>query len=191
MRQQTELMQQILTNKMAQRMIDYISPVYGNSYVGLWIMQAIGVVVEEAYSTSVKLRGEGNPITSELLLDYHERHYGLPVDTTLTTEQRQERLRNKLLSRGPCNPVRLAAAVSAALNGAQVDVIENWKKNTIRVNIREVTGDLSPVHDVLERRKPAHLTCEVFVEIQTQTNTNVKMATAMTHSEQFQVEVMQ
>ena len=45
MRYQTELMRSILTNETAQKIIDYISPIYGDSYVGLWLFQAIGTAL--------------------------------------------------------------------------------------------------------------------------------------------------
>ena len=44
MNHQTELMRSILKNQKAQEIIDYVSPIYGNSYVGLWIYEAIGTV---------------------------------------------------------------------------------------------------------------------------------------------------
>ena len=38
----TELMEQILTSESAKRMIDYVSPIYGKSRIGLWLFQIIG-----------------------------------------------------------------------------------------------------------------------------------------------------
>ena len=47
MRNPTELMQQILQNEISQRIIDYVSPIYGDSYVGLWIYESIGGVLKD------------------------------------------------------------------------------------------------------------------------------------------------
>ena len=191
MRYQTEMMRSILTNKTAQRMIDYISPIYGESYVGLWILQAIGTVMGEVYTMAENLRHETNPATAELLLDMWEDHYGIPRNNNLNTEQRRARIIAKTQSRAPSNPVRLASMVSTALGGVLVEITENIAKNTFLVIIREVVDSLSPAIDVVERMKPAHLIYEVRVTIQTTAETRVKTAVATTYHEAAHLEVKQ
>ena len=39
----TDLMEQILTSESAKQMIDYVSPIYGKSRIGLWLFQVIGL----------------------------------------------------------------------------------------------------------------------------------------------------
>lgn len=189
MRYRTELSQRILTSETAQKIIDYVSPLYGESYVGLWLFQVIGMALDDVVNTATMLREETNPIISKLLLDFWEDHYGLPRDNGLTTELRHARLLAKIRERGPCNPKRLANAVSVALDGVPVDITENVAKNTFLVNIREVVYDLSPAIDVLERRKPAHLIYRLQVRPHTETKTDIKTATAITRAEVFNVEV--
>lgn len=189
MRNQTELMKSILTDEKAQEMIEYVSPIYGNSYVGLWIFQALGSVLGELYSIVEKLRYEVNPSTAELMLDYWEKHYKIPTDTTLTIEQRQLRLASKIRSRGPCSPSKLADAVSAALGGAKVEITENVAKNTFLVNVRDVISDLTPAVAVLERMKPAHLIYQMQVATQMVADAELKVAIAMTHAEMNSVDV--
>lgn len=191
MKNQTELMQKILTNEKAQEMIDYISPIYGNSYVGLWLIQAIGTVLGEVYDLALQLREETNPATAELLLDYWEDHYGVPRNTTLTSEQRRARIISKTQERGPCNPKRLALAVSNALGGVEVYITENVAKNTFLVNIREVVDDIQPAVDVLERMKPAHLIYQIRTATQMVSEAQLKTAIAITHAELYKVEVIQ
>lgn len=187
MRKPTELMRSILKNEMAQRIIDFVSPIYGNSYVGLWIYEVIGIVLSEVYDISDKLRYETNASTTELLIDYWENQYGIPKDSSLTLEQRRYRLLVKKRNGGPCNPKRLSDDVSAALNGAEVDITENVSQNTFRVNIHDVVPSYAPAVAVIERRKPAHLiyrvkSCAV-------TDVEIKFAVAMTHSEQYEIRV--
>lgn len=191
MKYQTELMRAILTNKKAQEIIDYVSPVYGESYVGLWIYQAIGTVLGQICEIAEQLRYEGNPATAKLLLDYWEDHYNIPRDTSLTAEQRQLRLIVKTQSRAPANPEHLATAVSAALGGVEVKIIENFSKNKFLVNIRDVVESINPAVAVLERMKPAHLIYEIRMSTHTVTDAELKIAIAMTHAEQFKVEVLQ
>lgn len=191
MNYQTELMRAILTNEKAQELIGCVSNLYGNSYVGLWFFQAIGSIVGRLCDISDQMRYEVNPATARLLLDYWEDHYNIPRDTSLTAEQRQLRLIVKTQSRAPANPEHLATAVSAALGGVEVKIIENFSKNKFLVNIRDVVESINPAVAVLERMKPAHLIYEIRMSTHTVTDAELKIAIAMTHAEQFKVEVLQ
>ena len=191
MRYQTELMRSILTNETAQKIIDYVSPVYGESYVGLWLFQAIGVALEEVCKIAEQLKEETNPATADLLLDYWEREYGLATDTSLTKEQRRRKIIAKTQTRGPASPAKLSAAVSAALGGIEVDITENVAQNTFLVNIRNYVPSIAPAVAVLERIKPAHLIYQIRVAARTVSAAEIKVAIAMTHAEQYRVEVFQ
>ena len=191
MKNPTDMMRSILTDKKAQEIIDYVSPIYGNSYVALWIYQAIGTVLGEVCSIADQLQYETNPATASLLLDYWEKHYGIQRDSTLTKEQRQLRITAKVQSRGPCSPTRLAAAVSAALGGVPVDITENVAKNTFQVNVRDAV-DTTPAIAVLEQMKPAHLLYQIQVGAKTEVTAEMKTAVATTFYERFNnVEVLQ
>ena len=191
MRYQTELMRSILTNETAQKIIDYVSPIYGDSYVGLWLFQSIGVALDEVRKIAEQLKNETNPATADLLLGYWEQEYGLATDTSLTKEQRRTKILAKTQTRRAANPSRLSTAVSAALGGVEVDITENVDKNTFLVNIREHVPSLVPAVAVLERMKPAHLIYQIRVAAQTVSTAEIKVAIAMTHAEQYKVEVLQ
>ena len=191
MKYQTEMMRSILTNEKAQEIIGYVSSIYGNSYVGLWIYQAIGTVLDEVCKIAEQLRNETNPASAELLLDLWEDHYGIPRDRSLTTAQRQIRIIAKTQTRGPCNPVKVANAVSAALGGARVKITENIAKNTFRVDIMDSVDSIIPALAVLERMAPAHLIYQVRVANQAESAVDIKTAVAMTYSEHYRVEVLQ
>ena len=191
MRNQTELMKSILTNETAQKMIDYVSPLYGDSYVGLWIFQAMGTALGDFSQLADQLRYETNASTADLLLDYWERQYGLPYDSSLTKEQRRARILDRKQNRGPCNPARLESAVSTALGGVEVNVTERVAQNTFLVNVRGIVQNLDPALSVIDRMKPAHLIYEIRVATQTVADADIKVAIAMTHAEQYKVEVLQ
>lgn len=184
-------MRAILKNEKAQEIIDYVSPIYGESYIGLWIYEAIGVALSLIWGISEKLRSEGNPATADLLLDEWERHYGLPSDSSLSQEQRRARILSKIRMRGPLNPKALEDAVSTALGGVKVEITENIDKNTFLVNIREVIPSINPVVAVLEQRKPAHLIYQIRIATQTVAEADIRLAIAITHAEQYKVEVKQ
>lgn len=188
MRKPTELMRSILTNETAQRIIDYVSPLYGKSYVGLWLFQAIGTALSDPCNISSQLRYEANPVTSNLMLDYWERHYGLKKDPTLTEEQRRNRIATKIKIRGSCNPAKLAATISDALGGVEVDITENSAQNTFLVNIRENVTSFDEAIKVIDRMKPAHLVYELRVSVKSNPTANLKTAVALTHGEMFTVQ---
>lgn len=189
MRQPTELMRSILTDEMAQDIIDWVPPVYGDSYVGLWIFQAIGTLIGEVRGICEELMYETSPATATLLLDQWENQYGLLRDSSLTIDQRRSRLVQKRMSRGPCNPATLAMAVSSALGGVQVEILENVAKNTFAVVLAEVVDDVTPAEAVLNRMKPAHLIYEFRVAAQAATAAKVGVGIAVTQSEIMEVEV--
>ena len=124
MNYQTQLMQEILTNKKAQEIIDWVSQIYGNSYVGLWFYQAIGSVLGPICDTSEQLMLETSPSTTSLLISYYEAEYGIQGDPTMTLEQRRNIIVAAMRSKGACTPARLADAVSSALGGVPVEIIE-------------------------------------------------------------------
>lgn len=189
MRYSTELMREILTSEKAQDMIDYVSQIYGNSYVGLWIFQVIGAAMGEVYEIAAKMRYETNPATAELLLDMWEDHYGIARDDSMSAEQRQQRLVAHTIFRRAATPAKIEAAVSAALGGAKTEVTENVEKNTFLVNVREAVPDIRPAMAVIERIKPAHLLYQIRVCTQTILDTDIKIAFAMNTSEKYNVEV--
>lgn len=189
MRYETEMMRQILTNPKAQEIIDYVSRIYGDSYVGLWLFQAIGTALGNVSDISDELRNETNPVTADLLLNFWEGEYGIPEDPSLTTEQRRLRIIAKMQNTGACTPQRLATAVSAALGGAQVEVTERTGVNQFTVNIRTVVDSIVPAVAVIERMKPAHLIYVLQVATQTVSQTEIDMAIALIQAEINRVEV--
>lgn len=180
MNYQTQLMKEILTNEKAQEIIDYVSQVYGSSYVGLWIFQAIGTVLGQVSDIASELCHETSPATATILLPYWERDYNLPTDSTLTVEQRRARIITAMRSRGACTPERLAAAVSSALGGVTVEVYERTGVNQFTVSIRTAVKSLQPAIDVIEKMKPAHLTYVIHGVTEENVPADIVVATAMT-----------
>ena len=189
MRNPTELMKTILTSETAQKMIDYVAPIYGNSYVGLWIFQAVGTVLDKVCKIGEDLKYETNPMTATMLLDYWEEHYKLEKGSGLTTEQRRDRIAAKIKTKGPCNPATLAAAVSASLGGAPVEIIENTGKNKFDVIVTSEVDSLEPAIAVIERMKPAHLIYEIRVELRVMPTAALKAAVAITYGEAYSLSV--
>lgn len=189
MRQTTDLMRAILTDEMAKEIIDWVPPVYCDSYVGLWIIQTIGALIGEIRGICEALMYETSPATATLLLDQWEEQYGLVRDSSMSADQRRARIIQKRLARGPCNPATLAMAVSSALGGVRVEIQENVSKNTFAVVLAEVVDDVAPAVAVLERMKPAHLIYEFRMAAESAPTARVGVGIAVTQSEIMEVEV--
>lgn len=186
MRNQTDMMREILKNETAQRIINFVSPIYGNSYVGLWIYESIGVVMDEIFEIANRLQYETTPATADLLLEYWEDHYEIPRNNSLTPDQRRCRILEKMQSRLPCTPHGLEAAVSMAIDGIPVEVTENVGKNLFFVTIKGSLGDISLAIDAIERKKPAHLIYHMQAQMEAEA-TDLRIAGAITHAESHEL----
>ena len=160
MRYQTELMRAILTNETAQEIIDWVSQLYGESYVGLWVYQVLGIILGEIRAMAEQLRQEVRPSTAELTLDQWEQLYGLTNGSGLTTAQRQARLLERKLRRAPMNPNRLERLVQA-MTGCKTEVTENVAPYVFAVRVfydDAAPGfDIQPVIGKIREVRPAHL----------------------------------
>jgi len=154
-------MEQILTSPKAREIIDWVSPIYGESVIGLHLFQAIGTALDTACDIAEQLRDEVQPISAGRLLDLWEEHFGLIRDPALTQEQRRARLLSKQLMKAPSNPKKLEWALSQILCGADVHIAECTAKNTFAVFVsnppEQALKELPAALDLLFRRKPAHL----------------------------------
>ena len=164
MRYRTELMQAILTNETAQDIIDYVSQIYGDSYVGLWVYQVMGTILGEIQAMARDLRTEVNPGTAILLLDQWEDSLGLPPDHSLTVEQRQARLMQKRLFRAPASPSRIESIVQT-VTGFPARVTENVAPYTFSVEVfcDGAAIDFDKVLNSLQRLKPCHQQMQFFI----------------------------
>lgn len=165
MRYQTELTRTILTDETAQEIIDWVSRLYGDSYVGLWIYQVMGTVLGEARAMAEQLRQEVQPSTAEYLLDLWEESCGLTVERDLTPAQRRVRLWERKSHRTAVNPVRLERLVEA-MTGCRARVTENTAPYTFTLEVESedpAAIDTRTLTERLRRVKPAHQQMELYL----------------------------
>ena len=156
----TDLMEKILQSDAAQRIIDYVSDVYGESYVGLWLFQVIGIVIDDVNAIIMDLFDEIFPEKSEKLLPYWEKEYGIIPDDTLTLEERRANIKIKRQMIAPINPAKLEKILSG-LVGKTVMVTEITGSNTITIDVIGYVDDLTGMREIIDRLKPAHVIYEI------------------------------
>lgn len=156
MRYRTELMEAILTSKEAQRIIDYITPIYGESYVGLWLLQSIGMILDEGESFPEEYKNQITPITATWSIEFWEKEYGVVPEPNWTLEQRRQNVLNTIRYKAPINPEKMEDLVTGAV-GLPSEVTENTAKNTFDVTIIGYTKELYKAIETIDTAKPAHL----------------------------------
>lgn len=156
----TEQMEKIIQSESAQRIIDYVSDIYGKSYVGLWLFQVIGIAIDEVNLIIMDLYDEIFPETSEKLLPYWEKEYGIIPDDTLTIEERRANIKAKMQMVAPINPAKLENILSDTV-GKKVMITEVPGSNKIIIDVIGYVDDLTGMKEIIERLKPAHVVYEI------------------------------
>lgn len=164
LKQHTELMDRILTSAKARSIVDqYVTPMYGQSVIGLWLFQVIGAQLDDIDAWIQDFSLQIVPQTATWALDYWEEEFGLPRDPEMSIEKRRLRIESKQRDRGAITPVSLARIASVATANAEVEIEERTGpyKFTVWVSAYPNEADTKKVTEVINRAKPAHLIFDV------------------------------
>lgn len=162
---ETELMRQILKSKMAQKMIQEISPRYGKAYVFLHLMQVTGLEWDDLIKWTEELAEQVVPQTATWGIDYWEMEYGITPKIDWEIERRRANVLLRMQIRGPMNPTRLAEIVSVAI-GAPVRIEENTGKNHFKLYVSSTPYLVKEenVRAAVKPAKPVRLIYDVIFE---------------------------
>ena len=148
------------TNETAKRMLGRVSPIYEHSYVAKWLYQVMGIEMEEARLYFEELRSQSFPETATWGIPYWEQRYGLPVDDTLSIEERRQRITSKRGLRAPMNPSKVEQVISD-LCGKSCAVTEDNKNYQFGVSVYNNVDDTEVHFDAIKTKlkeiKPSHL----------------------------------
>ena len=195
--ERTELINQIITSPEAERILDFISPVYGKSYVGLWLFEVIGRELDDMYQWAVGFADQTVPNRATWSLHYWEEEYGIIPDPNATIEERRAAILQKIMYRGPMNPKKLANIVAVSA-GVPTDIEENTGKNKFSVVLRDLPinrmdgaiKSVAAARRTVDEAKPAHLIYDLRVEKQVELVQPVKTAVAMAQYKRYTVDVI-
>lgn len=168
----TDLMEQILTSESAKQMIDYVSPIYGKSRIGLWLFQVIGLEIDDVKTICEDIFDQIFVDRATWGLPIWEKEYGITPLPDQTIEQRRTQILQMRIKR-PLNPKRFEKIIEA-LSGVETKFIENTAKNTFQVNLYGEVNNYDEVVRRIEELKPAHLLCDIRVSdvIESETTLN-------------------
>lgn len=161
----TEMMEEILKSPQAYRISQMISPVYGEAYTFLWLIQVIGMALDETQEWTAKIATEVTPATATWSIGYWEREYGIVPEPWWTLDQRRQNVMSFMHYLLPMPPERLAEITT---NGAAVpvDIIERTGKNKFDVVLRFNTNGFERVRMEVDKYKPAHLIYDIYISKQ-------------------------
>lgn len=153
-------------NRVSQRMISRVSPIYERSYVAKWLYEVMGREMDDAEKRFLELREQENPETATWGLCYWEQRYGIEVDESRSLAARRAAVISKRGTRAPMNPARIEEILSS-MSGRKIRVEENVAPYTFRVYVENGEGfvDYDAIVRKLKKVKPSHLTFEVCFEV--------------------------
>lgn len=152
----TDLMNKIIKSKGAERIINMISPIYGEAYAALWLFEVIGRELDEMLEWCESYRLQVVPQTATWSIPYWEMEYGIAADENLTLEQRRANLNATIRYRAPMNAYVMGEMISSII-GLPTFVDEYAGKNKFAVNVIGFTENRDKVIAFIEKAKPAHM----------------------------------
>ena len=152
----TELMNQILQSEEANKIIEMVSPIYGNSRIGLWLFEVIGRELDRILEICESFEQQVVPQTVTWSIDYWEKEYGIVPDATWSLEQRRDNLLATIRYRESMNVAKMENTLSAILN-LPVKIDEYAGKNKFAVYVIGFTTDTERAIEFIEKAKPAHM----------------------------------
>lgn len=157
------LREDIIKSEAAERMLNTVSPIYDNSYVGLWMFEAIGREYDILLSLIESLKTELFPDTATWMLELWEKRYGLAVNPSLSKEERRRRIKLKQTPGGAFNP-RKVENLAEAVTGFSARVEENIAPYTFAVYLTTTGTNDEGLRRSLNRVKPSHLSFVILYE---------------------------
>lgn len=163
MQNRTKMTEKILKSPEAQKIIDFVSPIYGEAYVGLSLFNAIGTVLDDldAFPERFKDQVALQTVSEEWALSYWEEQYKIYPEKDWDFRTRKKNLMEKTGNHF-YNPKKIENILSV-MTGYNVELKENTGKNKFNVLIRGYVEDLTNVKAFVDKVKPAHLIYEIRI----------------------------
>lgn len=193
----TDMVEQILTSEEGQTILEYLSPIYGQSYAGLWLLQVIGMQLDKANRWSAELALQVTPETATWTIELWEKEYGIVQNPTLTIEQRRAQVMAKIMERLAVTPYRIEQMIQGVY-GVPCEVRENTdgvntSANEFLVVIRKWIDNetVENIRNLVTNIKPAHLIFSIAIIPLVEATDNLHIGVGTTMKQTFEVRVVQ
>ena len=173
------LREDILQSEAGQRMIETVTPIYDNSYVGLWMFEAMGREWDAFVNIIESLKTELDPDTATWMLELWERRYGITPPSDATIEQRRQAVIQMRALPSPMTPYHLERYLET-VTGRSVEVIENIDDYTFGIVITGGEADepvsMESLRKHIRKHKPSHMAYELYMQAKTEIRISVETA---------------
>lgn len=186
----TDMVEQIITSEEGRTILEYLSPIYGRSYVGLWMIQIIGMQLDKASKWTAELALQVTPQTATWTIDFWEKEYDIVPEAEWTLEQRQENVLQKMRFYAPITPKKMEEIATAAA-GAPVEIRENTGPNTFHVIVRGYVENFNRAKEIIDEAKPAHLIYTIQIAALVLAQADLHGGIAVSTNQKFYVKVVQ
>lgn len=172
-----DLKDSILTNVTARRMVSNVSPIYENSYIGLWLFEAIAREYEEAWELINTLPDQLFPETATWAIDLWERRYAIEPDQSLPIEERRRRVITKRSVPRPLNPQAITSMLMNITNRV-TEYQEHTGPYTFGVFLNNTEGgrqvDIDAILALIRKHKQAHKSFDFALQSETTASISVE-----------------
>lgn len=158
---------EIIKSVSAGRMLDRVSPIYNDSYVGLWIFEAIGREYDGLWDIIHELPDQLFPESVTWAIELWERRYGITPPATATLEERRRKLLAARSTPSPFTPAALQRYIQQLVR-RQSEVLDHIGPYTFGVFITASdnmdTSDTEAINAYIKRHKPSHMSFELWFQ---------------------------
>lgn len=149
----------ILKSEAGQRMVDRVTPIYNESFVGLWLYEAMGREWDAYWELVNSLKDELFPESTTWMIELWERRYAITPPEDATLEERRQAVLNHRVLPSPISPWRVEQLIGG-YTGRDVSVTENVAPYTFAIDIasgENPIASLQKLREFIGRKKPSHL----------------------------------
>lgn len=157
----------IITSTSAKRMLDRVSPIYNNSYVGLWMFEAIGKEYDGVWEIIHTLPDQLFPESVTWAIELWEQRYGITPPATATLEERRRKILAARSVPSPFTPTALQKYIQQ-LTRRESEVVDHVGPFTfgvfIAANDSMDNSDISAIAAYIKRHKPSHMSFQLWFQ---------------------------
>lgn len=155
------LQDQILQSETGKRMLTRVTPIYANSYIGLWMYEVIGREFDRVWDIVNSFAKQLFPDSATWAIELWERRYGLTPDPDQSLQMRRVNIEQKRHFRPPVSPYRLETIIQM-LTGNPARVEDHVGPYTFGVWVQAPNQKvLKEVQEAINKIKPSHLSFDL------------------------------
>lgn len=171
------LRDKIINSQSADRMLGRVSPIYDNSYVGLWIFEAIGREYDGMWDIVNSLPDQLFPQSVTWAIELWEQRYGIVPSSTQTLEERRQAIIAARSVPAPLLPSTLEKYIYN-LTGRETRVTDYVRDFTFGIEVVSSDGmrgsDLKEIMAYINRHKPSHMSYDLLFQSEAQITIGVE-----------------